>query len=225
MQGNLLSFWAERTDPQLEISLISHDGIGTSDVPLRVSAILRHADMADESTSEEAYERALRISNDMHQALCETLWNESSSVIELKDLLTTISRNAQADTYYSAAVAILSTKRFVAAGIGNVGIWRCSEKVSGSLIKPSIIRFPARSGKLSILSGALGIGFAPEKIQTCDVSLESGYAVLALQPADLDDQPLPKIEYIHSSNEALQDIVGRLQRKPALLAVIGPVES
>ena len=222
-----VSFAAERYDAQLKIPVISHNGIGTRESPLRLTMILRHADMADESTPQEAHERAWGTSRIIDEALSQVPFDESSSgevVLKLKELLGKVRFTAQTDTYYSAAVTILGGGRFVAAGTGHVNLWRWSEGILTGLIRPSIIKLAQPSSKGYILASALGLGFAPEKVQTCDVSLEPlDHLVLALECVqDLDDQHRISLESIYSSRELLNEVTTQIQVKPALLAVIGP---
>lgn len=216
---------ADQLANPISFPLISHSGKGDFADPFRATLLLRHADFADESTPENARIVALRVL----QALDESVSRISVGVepstekamVELKAALETASKIAQSDTYYSVLVVVLVGKQLAAAGIGHVNLWLGHKGIFESLIQPTVIHQSSEFPKRFLLNSALGIGFNPAMIQSCDVKLENrDCAILALQARqNLSNEKLGYEE--QSASEGLDKLVSWFQTRPSLLAVIG----
>jgi hypothetical protein len=223
--ANFSYYNSDQNEGALKTPLISYKGEGTSEDPFRLVMLLRHADMADESTHEQARSLALQAINILDVAVSRVSIDlgvsSRGAIAGLKEALRTTSLKAQADTYYSAVVAILYGRRLIAAGIGHVNLWRWQQSAFSDLMQPTLAPLPPEASKSFILSSALGVGFDPESVQSCDISLDiSDYAVIAIQSLQsLTDEYL--LDGGQSTSDWLNKLVDWYQTKPTLLAVVG----
>ncbi|HEX5734716.1 MAG TPA: hypothetical protein VF131_17930 [Blastocatellia bacterium] len=209
------------------------NGIGTSDEPLRLASIVRHPDMADESTLDEALLQTRQVVDALESALSAIKMDELiSSTLdtseELKQVLQVGDSTAlHTGSYYSAGAAILAGTRLIIAGIGRIKVWLWSEQTLQVLIEPTVMLIPESPDASSILTSTIGIGFTRDKVQFAEAQLESDQLVVLEMGIDLLQVPESSGQEgkITSARSLLDRIERELQIKPPLIAVIGPMES
>jgi hypothetical protein len=221
---NFVYCTADQIANPISFPLISHRGKGGFTDPFRATLLLRHADFADESTPDNARTIALQILEVLDESVSrisvDAELSTESAKVELEVALKIASEIAQSDTYYSVLVVVLCDKRLVAAGIGHVNLWRWHKGIFESLIQPTVVHQSSDFPKRFLLTSALGIGFNPEMIQSCDVRLENkDCAILAVQARQsLSNENLGYEE--QSASEWLDKLVSWFQIRPSLLAVV-----
>ncbi|HZS49102.1 MAG TPA: hypothetical protein VFC63_28805 [Blastocatellia bacterium] len=204
-------------------------GVGTSDSPLRTVLILRHNDLADESTFQEADEKIQKTADELADALSQVIIETSNSsektLSNLIGVLEIGNMAAKADTYYSAIVALLAGKHFVASGIGNVSLCSYRKGKAERLISPSITQFGDSGSHINLMGAALGIGFSANKVRSCALQLAPSEIVVLGAEMQVDCDSLLDVEDLQdcpSLSILLRRILNHLAICPPLLAVISP---
>jgi hypothetical protein len=211
-------------DTRIAVDVIDRKGIGFSTVrisgdasdrhPARLILLRRHADMADDTPDVEARsdvergaDKLAKILEDVGQRVTKL---EVASVIEkAQDAL------KESGTYYSVLVAVVTASRVVAAGIGNVNVQLWTSRGTQSMLNSTTVVV----GRTRVLSSTLGLGFDPDRIQTADLSINSGELVIVGVEADL--AVLHPTGARESPSEVLMLILERMSiERSAIIGVI-----
>jgi len=197
-------------------------GEGTESNPLRFAAVLRHADMADESSAAKRTSQTEDCIERLNRELDEVvkLRPANLNVSRLKHILVTSNEAAKPmETYYSAIVGVRIGERMALAGIGHVAAWLFSQGECRTLITPTIMPIDNETSGPRVLTSALGVGFRPEGIQQSETRLEpKDFAAIAFQ-ADLATESLGR-ENFENATQILDRLTENFSRNPAVLIVV-----
>jgi hypothetical protein len=84
--------------------------------------------------------------------------------------------------YFSGAIALLGGPQLIVVSIGHVNVWRWRQGTLSICTEPTLLRIPGQTADMPVLTGALGAGFAVNKVQRCVRRLEpEDMAVIAMQ--------------------------------------------
>jgi hypothetical protein len=191
-------------------------GDGSDNNPSRLVLLRRHADMADETPAADARRDLEHGADIVAHMLSELDLPARSSV------LASVIEKAQATfagsgTYYSILVVVVTKWHVAAAGIGNVSmlLWRRARSVR--ILNPTTVAI----GNTSILSNALGLGYARNRVQRAEVAVSSDDRVLIGVETDLAAvQPMHGAE---SARSLLHFVVQQLTFERS--AIIGVIEA
>jgi hypothetical protein len=207
---------------------IRAEGIGTASEPLRIACLLRHADMADESTLDEAYSQAMEVGNSLYERLLtiRTLngLDDIQIMSQLEAALTSANEDAvKTGTYYSVAAGLVAGGRLVAVGLGHVKIWLLHDGEFSVLLEPTVMPVSEQRPDNVVLTAALGKGFSAKKISRCNVQLAPDhYAVLGMR-TDLTADPNSN-GVVRAKTSSLADLLTEIERqmrpKPPLTAIV-----
>jgi hypothetical protein len=175
---------------QIAIAVIERQGRGfgaarvsgnaTDDSPARLVLLRRHADMADEISDIDARTDAER-GAEMIASILEGV-ESGAGVDNLAAVLDQAQEALRASgAYYSVLIAIVTTRRVTAGGIGNVTMRRWTPDRNDAVLDPTI----TRAGGTHILSGAPGLGYDRGHIQTADVVFDTTDRMLVGVEVDL----------------------------------------
>lgn len=191
----ITSAWSNHRTGGLAMSWSS--GHATSDSPLLLALLVRHADMADEATPEQAMSQIELIFGHLLESL-KSIAMPCTSTHSLSTVLMSAQASArESGTYFSAMVAQVSDQWVCASGIGIAAV---HPSLSAVTIRRGTLDSNRNHLKTSWVDSALGIGFNPKKIRTfvqsipvaTPISFAVGDAVYLPQPIDL--QQLREIE-------------------------------
>lgn len=186
-------------------------GTGSAGDPLRVALLVRHSDMADEATPDEARHQAEQVLAALAAALAA---GDSGRLAEA--LVETQPTALATGTYYSCLLAVLAGGHLAVAGVGKVGARLWGEELPRTLLAPTVL-----PGVPGVLTSALGLGFDPQAVATGGAELAAGrLAVLAAGAAEMR---LPEPASLLSPAELLRRIQEVETPAAPLLAVLeGP---
>lgn len=201
------------------INAVRVGGEATDQQPARMVFLHRHADMADEKTANDSRSEVERGADDLASVLASV----DTRVTE-PDLSWVIEKTQDAlkdtDTYYSVLVAMVRGRSVAVAGIGNMNmhLWE------GDSVRSILRATMELVGGTRIMSSALGLGFAPGRIQKAWLSLDSGDRIIIGVNADLNS--LHPAGHSESANDIAQRIVQSADvRRSAVFCVIAPRNS
>jgi hypothetical protein len=177
-----------------ECPFLCMTGAGTPGLPLRLVLLLRHTDMADETSMADAQRQTTEVAYTLDCALCQLTIEERPVAIELKDVFRTANAAAtRTGTYYSAIIALLVGDQLLAAGIGRATLRvQCADQVD-ELIQPTTQSLTPERQQGGLLKAALGVGFSDSAIQTCDSSLKALDSALLM----IEQMYTPKLPFRH----------------------------
>ena len=209
---------------------IRAEGLGTVSEPLRLAFLLRHPDMADSSTPEEAYAQTIEVGKALYDRLLTTqIVDEAdqspASMSQLEAVLAKANEDAvKTGTYYSVAAGIVGGGRLIAVGLGHVKFWLLHDKKFSVLLEPTVMRVAEQRPDAVVLTATLGKGFGLEKIRRCDVQLApQQYVVLGMQTdltPDADASAIIRAQNLSSLAELLTEIERQMRPQPPLTAIL-----
>lgn len=181
------SGWA-RAYPFLAI-----EGVGTVEHPLLLTALLRHADFADETASWRIGDLTREVGRSLVGALAILSGEHRSApppARKLHEVLIAGNTAARATgTYYSALVAVVSGSAIAAAGIGWSSLSLYREGEQRTVVASSTRTIP---GAEPVLTAGLGLGWDPEQAHAGSLHLAAGETAILLvgtDPAADDGEP------------------------------------
>ena len=197
-----------------EVSTARVLGDATEETPARFIALHRHADMADELPVNAARQEVENSADELVKLLA-TL--DANTIMDLVSFVEKAHGIVQrSGTYYSFLVAIVSTARVLAAGIGNVNVQLWTSDGSRPVLRPTV----QAVGDTRVLTSALGLGFDPRQIQAADLSLGDGDRIIVGIDADVGSlQPVRTMP----PGEVLQHIVESVSTERS--AIVGVIAS
>lgn len=207
-------------DKSPSCALLRVSGLGTASNPHRIASILRHADFADETEFSSRLAETERVLTGTHEALSQIQPSSSVPSAEiLREVLEGANDQARTtDAYYSAIVAIKAHADLAAAQIGNVKFWISDEGDLRPQLEPTILSLPNQAGS-AVLTGTLGLGFDPTKIQAATIKLESkGFALIGME-TDAITQP-GQFQDFNSPEELLHRLLAYLSNESPMVLVI-----
>jgi hypothetical protein len=164
-----------------EWPFLSMTGAGTQDLPLQLVLVLRHADMADETSIAAARVQTTEVAHALDHALSQLSAAEMLKTIRLTDVLCTAHTVAvQTGTYYSAIAAVLVGDRLLAAGIGCTMLQVQRAERVDELLQPTTQNLTLSNEEGGLLRAALGIGFSEIEVHTCDTNLGASDGVILM---------------------------------------------
>ncbi len=92
---------------------------------------------------------------------------------------------AKTGAYYSAVVVVKAALRLVVAGIGHVKLWLFREGGLRAQLEPSILTVTDQPVAPALLTGTLGLGFSPDRIQGCEIIFDTNEFALITMECDL----------------------------------------
>jgi hypothetical protein len=200
-------------DARMAVDVIERGGFGfsavriagnaTDDNPAKLVLLRRHADMADETPAAEA-----RVDVERGAARVARIIDDVDPLRTGSDLTSVLEKAQEAlkesGTYYSVLVAVITTSRVVAVGVGNVSmqLWR------GDRSEPMLNPTTVVVGGTRVLSSALGLGYDRDQVQTADVSLGAEECILLGVDADLT--VLHPMRGRQSATQLLEFVVDRV---------------
>jgi hypothetical protein len=201
------------------INAVRVGGEATDQQPARLVLLHRHADMADEKTVDDARSEIERGADNLASALASV-----DTRVAASDLSMVIEKAQNAlkdtETYYSVLVAMVRGRSVFAAGIGNMNmhLWEIDA------VRPILSATMSLVGSTRIMSSALGLGFAPERIQKAWLSLNAGDRIIMGVNADLSS--LQPAGHSESANEVVHRALQSADvRRSAVFGVITRPES
>jgi hypothetical protein len=186
--------------------------------------ILRHADFADEASSSQRWAETLACARYLDERLRNSLLNQNAAsfdwLTELKAVLIDTNDVAtKTGVYYSVAVAVKLGAHITASSIGHIKLWKFRDESLQAVIEPTIITLRDQPVSPALLTGTLGLGFDPERIQFCELELGVGdFAFIAME-ADFVQQPR-ELAGLKSPKEVLERLEGALSNQPPIAVVM-----
>jgi len=187
--------------------------------------------MADEVDPETAYAQTTQLLADLDNRLSAMMMHiitplRLDAIEQLKRIIQEVNPAAlKTGTYYSAAIAVLAAERLAVVGIGSSKAWVWHGGVLRTAMEATILPIPGHPEQPGILTAALGLGFAPEKIMSHAISLDLHEMVVIAMQAELPHEAAwistNRMENITSPYILLSQIESRLSSKPPLITVIG----
>ena len=214
--------------------LMRVNGMGDDTDPLRIAVVLRHLDMADETTPDQAHSQTAQVLAVLDSSLSLGVQNDlrkekGNLPGALREVLLTANVAAlNTHSYYSAGVAFITHKHIALAGIGDVKAWLYNKEQVRVIMEPAVISPLDESNSAGLLTSALGVGFDATRIQSCQVEVEVDQFVIIGLKAELP-QLSEKLYLDHERDhivpaQLLSLILTKLQVQPPFLAVVGKIE-
>lgn len=212
------------TDEGPVCSGIRVQGSGIKTDPLLLAAVLRHADIADESSgSKRVKDTGLALS-----ALATSLFQYEydferggkPSIFALRKVFESANITvSQTDAYYSAAIAAKVGSSIAILSIGHTRVWKYREMAFESIVEPNVVSSDDLLDSSLLLTSALGLGFESEKIKGVELELDRGEFLLLVMNTNLridKDQPF----VLDLTQDFLGQLIDKFHTQPMMLAIL-----
>jgi hypothetical protein len=199
-------------------------GSGRPDDPLRAAMLLRHADWSGRSDRAEFASQVMDVSDAAFSGLMQikggsTLAETSGALV---GVLERANRQAvQLDAYFSGVVVFGRGAQLAAASIGHVTAWWRKPDAVTALLTPTLLEVGAIT--TSALTGAIGIGFAADKVQRFAVRVGPSDDVVILLATQKVTAPLIESAQKQGRNDLrtlLENLTEVLPEQPPIAALI-----